>query len=82
MSALINDLSLAPLFLAGTQETLLVRGGVMDTWNSSTFENSVTVGTGVYTNLPVVNPGSLTTGPVLVIKSGPSYVVLGNLRSA
>lgn len=84
MTALINDPTLARLFLGsdGGSNLAPVIGGTMETWNATTYANTVRVGSVVYSNLPVVNPSALSTGTVLLLKTEASLVVLGRIYSA
>lgn len=52
----------------------------MTAWNPTTYANTVSVGGAVtYTNLAVLNPGSMSVGPVLLIATPGGPIVLGRL---
>lgn len=47
-------------------------------WDPATYANTVTDGAAVYTNLPVLNPGLLVPGRVLLGVADAGLVILGN----
>lgn len=77
--------ALADLFLtapagAGTQ---LLMGATLTTWDGVTFANTVVIGgTVTYTNLPVINPATITTGRVLLANTPAGPIILGRIYQA
>lgn len=87
-SASVDAFSLTRLFVAPSQvvaapATLAqdVMGGTLVSWDPVSFANLVQVGPILFQNLPVLSPGLLTLGTVLLLKSNATYIVLGNLGS-
>ena len=83
---MINDPTLAPLFIEGDAAdtaTDLVFTGTMTAWNSTTYNNIVEVVPGYsFTNLPVINPAGLSTGPVLLLRTSGRPIILGRIYQA
>ena len=76
------DVGLDALFFAARPGSGVppLLGGTLLTWNATTFENTVDVGTSSpAANLPVIGASSLVVGPVLLASTPAGLIVLGNL---
>lgn len=54
-------------------------GGYCSEWNTTTFENVVYENTAKYVNLAVMNPGAMSVGNVLLLKTPGRPIILGRL---
>lgn len=57
-------------------------GGYLLTWDGGTYENTVSIGATVYTNLACLAPTLLAVGPVLLIRTRARPIILGRIYQA
>lgn len=81
---MINDPTLAPLFqpFNGGSGAVSIIGGILQTWNPTTYENTVKVGATQFTNAGVLYPSLLSTGNVVLLMTAAGPIILGRIYKA
>jgi hypothetical protein len=73
---------LVPILAADTGPALSVVQGTVDSWDTTTGANDISLASGIYSNLKLLcTPASVAAGQqVLILKSPAGWFILGRIR--